>query len=68
MKWVDRFSTYHNWGCGLSFCDGHAEVHKWLGKSLRWINKTVGAPAMNTAVGSADYRDWDWIQQRTSIQ
>jgi prepilin-type N-terminal cleavage/methylation domain-containing protein len=68
VRWIDRFSTYHNWGCGLSFCDGHAEIHKWLGKSLRVINKTIGPAAMNTAVGSADWQDWNWIQQRTSVQ
>jgi prepilin-type N-terminal cleavage/methylation domain-containing protein len=68
VKWVDNFSTYHNWGCGLSFCDGHAEIHKWLGRSLRWVNKSAGPPTMNTATTSADYQDWDWIQQRTSTR
>jgi len=66
IKWVDYPSTYHcGFGCGFSFCDGHAEIHRWLGKSLRWPNVS-GPPPMNTAVGSADWTDWNWIQQRTS--
>jgi prepilin-type N-terminal cleavage/methylation domain-containing protein len=67
-KWVDYPSAYHNWGCGLSFCDGHAEIHKWLGRSTRIINKTAGPPPFNGSVGSVDYKDWDWMQQHTSVK
>jgi prepilin-type N-terminal cleavage/methylation domain-containing protein/prepilin-type processing-associated H-X9-DG protein len=28
---VDTPATYHNGACGLSFADGHAEIHKWKG-------------------------------------
>ncbi len=28
---VDVPATYHNGACGLSFADGHAEIHKWRG-------------------------------------
>ena len=28
---VDTPATYHNGACGLSFADGHAEIHKWRG-------------------------------------
>jgi len=67
-RWIDFPSAYHNWGCGLSFCDGHAEVHKWRGRSMRIISRTAPTPAFNTAVGSADYADWDWMQQHTSLK
>jgi len=67
-KWIDYPSAYHNWGCGLSFCDGHAEVHKWRGRSTRILSKLLGPPAFNGAVGSVDYQDWDWMQQHTSIK
>jgi prepilin-type N-terminal cleavage/methylation domain-containing protein/prepilin-type processing-associated H-X9-DG protein len=33
-EFVDVPATYHNFACGFSFCDGHAEIHKWL-QSLR---------------------------------
>ncbi len=28
---TDTPATYHNNACGLSFVDGHAEIHKWQG-------------------------------------
>ena len=28
---TDTPATYHNNACGLSFVDGHAEIHKWRG-------------------------------------
>ncbi len=28
---TDTPATYHNNACGLSFADGHAEIHKWKG-------------------------------------
>jgi prepilin-type N-terminal cleavage/methylation domain-containing protein/prepilin-type processing-associated H-X9-DG protein len=27
--WVDHPASYHNRANGISFCDGHAEIHKW---------------------------------------
>jgi len=30
QKISDYPSSYHNGACGLNFCDGHAEVHKWV--------------------------------------
>lgn len=30
-QFVDIPATYHNFACGFSFADGHAEIHKWIG-------------------------------------
>ena len=27
--WVDCPACYHNGACGISFCDGHAQIKKW---------------------------------------
>jgi prepilin-type N-terminal cleavage/methylation domain-containing protein/prepilin-type processing-associated H-X9-DG protein len=32
-NWGDLASTYHNGAAGLSFADGHSEVHKWVGRT-----------------------------------
>jgi prepilin-type N-terminal cleavage/methylation domain-containing protein/prepilin-type processing-associated H-X9-DG protein len=32
--WVDHPASYHNRACGISFCDGHAEIHKWMDPSV----------------------------------
>lgn len=33
---IDYPSSAHNGGCAFSFCDGHAELHKWKGSGIRW--------------------------------
>lgn len=54
--WIDRPGTYHNFGCGFAFADGHSETHRWLD----------GA----TAYGKTGPVDDDvaWIQARTSAR
>ena len=27
--WYDVPGTYHDFGCGFAFADGHSEIHKW---------------------------------------
>jgi prepilin-type N-terminal cleavage/methylation domain-containing protein/prepilin-type processing-associated H-X9-DG protein len=35
--WVDCPASYHNGACGLSFCDGHAQIKKWTDPVvLKW--------------------------------
>ena len=33
-SWIDCPATYHNGGSGLSFADGHAEIHRWQDGAL----------------------------------
>src|ERR1035437_9938083 len=55
-KWVDFPGTAHNNACGFSFCDGHAEVHKWRGNSLQ-LN---GPPPSGATGKSVPANDPDW--------
>jgi len=32
-NWVDPLAVWHNDASTLGFCDGHAEIHRWLEKS-----------------------------------
>jgi len=57
-EWADYPGTYHDFGCGFAFADGHSETHKWLDKS------TKGATKLSAISGDA--RDWWWIRDRTS--
>jgi prepilin-type N-terminal cleavage/methylation domain-containing protein/prepilin-type processing-associated H-X9-DG protein len=35
--WVDCPAAYHNGACGISFCDGHAQIKKWTDRVvLNW--------------------------------
>jgi len=59
----DLPGMYHNRACGFSFCDGHAEIKKWLdGRTTPPINSS-GYPPMVWPVP----RDVDvaWLQDRT---
>jgi len=54
--WHDVPGTYHNFGAGFAFADGHSEAHKWrmAGQKKRQI------------VDPADQADWLWMRERTS--
>jgi prepilin-type N-terminal cleavage/methylation domain-containing protein/prepilin-type processing-associated H-X9-DG protein len=63
---VDWPATYHNNACGFSFCDGHAEIHKW-----RSGHMTLNSPA-NTQPVSGPYADlmldWTWFSTHATIK
>ena len=58
--------SYHKWSCGMSFADGHSEIHKWFNPGLK-INVTKNMTSFgNTglSVGSATgstAEDWRWF-------
>ena len=65
---VDMPASTHNGAGGLSFADGHAEVHKWLDARTKppvlysdsgWMTWTVNCPG-----------NWDlvWLSERTTIR
>lgn len=58
MRWVDYPAGYHNNAGGLSFADGHSEIHKW--KGLRF--KTATFPTLTPA----NRPDLEWLGQRAS--
>lgn len=60
-KWIDWPATYHNNAGGMSFADGHSEVHKWIVATT----KVVGGNVAQKDV-TADPRDWRWFADRTS--
>jgi prepilin-type processing-associated H-X9-DG protein len=60
VTWIDFPAVYHNGAGGLSFADGHAEVHKW--KGLKYPK--TGLPG-NT-VTADEKPDWNWLASMTS--
>jgi prepilin-type processing-associated H-X9-DG protein len=61
--WDDVPASYHNGACGLSFADGHAEIHRWLDNNTKApIKKT--SPSTSTGLTSA--RDQPWLAERSS--
>jgi prepilin-type N-terminal cleavage/methylation domain-containing protein/prepilin-type processing-associated H-X9-DG protein len=62
-NWVDKPATYHANAGGLSFADGHAEIHKWRDQNL--IN--YAGPKNTGVAAQAGVGDIYWLGQRTSI-
>jgi prepilin-type N-terminal cleavage/methylation domain-containing protein/prepilin-type processing-associated H-X9-DG protein len=43
--WVDCPAAYHNEACGISFCDGHAQIKKWTDRVvLDWRQQASLSP------------------------
>jgi prepilin-type N-terminal cleavage/methylation domain-containing protein/prepilin-type processing-associated H-X9-DG protein len=61
--WIDVPSLVHGGAVGISFLDGHAEVHKW--KNLDRLPRVtyVGPSAFNNAGNNSDVQ---WLQTKTS--
>ena len=63
-------SSLHNGADGISFADGHAEIHKWLdprtaGGGVLYIS-TSGSQRMN--MESSANADLAWLAQHTPVQ
>jgi prepilin-type N-terminal cleavage/methylation domain-containing protein/prepilin-type processing-associated H-X9-DG protein len=64
-KMVDFPASYHNGACGISFADGHSEIHKWLdGRTKRPVTDTP-LPLGETQPGNPDI---EWLQRHTSAR
>jgi prepilin-type N-terminal cleavage/methylation domain-containing protein/prepilin-type processing-associated H-X9-DG protein len=62
---VDYPSSAHNNGCAFSFCDGHAELHKWKGGA---IVVTAPNPGQRQATTVLDKTDWNWLASMSSVR
>jgi prepilin-type N-terminal cleavage/methylation domain-containing protein/prepilin-type processing-associated H-X9-DG protein len=60
-NWGDYPATYHNGAGGLSFADGHSEIHKW--KQLQPVKYMWAPDAFN--IGGR--MDWQWLIERTAV-
>ncbi|HEV2391881.1 MAG TPA: prepilin-type N-terminal cleavage/methylation domain-containing protein [Verrucomicrobiae bacterium] len=62
--WGDTPASYHNGAGGISFADGHSEIHKWLGYATKApIKATLGAaqPALPFGSDAASKADYQWL-------
>jgi len=67
-KYVDYPSSAHNGGCGISFCDGHAELHKWKGSAI--FGETLSQWNGNHTIrlNSPDMIDFTWLAINSSAR
>jgi prepilin-type N-terminal cleavage/methylation domain-containing protein/prepilin-type processing-associated H-X9-DG protein len=59
-NWGDTPATYHNGAGGISFADGHSEIHKWRGFATKipvvYQSPPPVVPFGNDAASKADYQ------------
>jgi prepilin-type processing-associated H-X9-DG protein len=60
LEWTDYPASYHGGAGGLSFADGHSEIHKWL------EDVTLHGPFVQQMVPGS--RDAQWMLERTFPQ
>jgi prepilin-type N-terminal cleavage/methylation domain-containing protein/prepilin-type processing-associated H-X9-DG protein len=66
---IDYPASYHNGAAGFSFADGHAEIHKWIGKTIQppVVNGGSNLGNGNTGRSAQDSApDMAWLQQHCS--
>ena len=60
---IDFPAHYHNGACGFSFADGHSEIHKWIGSTIK--TTTLG---MGLAVDAGNsVEDVKWMSRNCSV-
>jgi prepilin-type N-terminal cleavage/methylation domain-containing protein/prepilin-type processing-associated H-X9-DG protein len=65
-KFVDYPSSAHNGGCGMSFCDGHAELHKWKGSAIH--DETLQQNNHTVRPNTPDMIDFTWLAINSSAR
>jgi prepilin-type N-terminal cleavage/methylation domain-containing protein/prepilin-type processing-associated H-X9-DG protein len=61
---VDFPASFHNGSGGISFADGHAEIHKWVDARTR--PRPVYNNNLQLNIASPDNKDMIWLSDRTS--
>ena len=61
--WIDKPAVYHNNACGISFADGHTEMHKWSDENLINYQGSLGV----SLLAQPGVDDLTWLGQRSSI-
>jgi len=64
LVFIDYPSSAHNNGCSFSFCDGHAELHKWKGSAII----LTGSASQRQATQPLDKIDAQWLAQNSSVK
>jgi prepilin-type N-terminal cleavage/methylation domain-containing protein/prepilin-type processing-associated H-X9-DG protein len=63
--YVDWPATSHAGAAGISFADGHSEMHKWMDVFLQAPTDATIGPGIHQWTGPT-HLDFDWIRPRTS--
>jgi len=63
---IDFPASYHNGACGLSFADGHCEIHKWIGSKIKAPAHYNNSLGLNVPAGDS-VKDIIWWSDVTTV-
>jgi prepilin-type N-terminal cleavage/methylation domain-containing protein/prepilin-type processing-associated H-X9-DG protein len=63
---VDFPASYHNGACGFSFCDGHSEIHKWLGSKIKAPVHYSDNLQLDVPAGDS-WKDVSWMAENATV-
>lgn len=64
---VDIPAAYHHDGAGLSFADGHAALHKWVGSHIVNYNKNTDPGGVMYTSGAGDLADFNYLAANSTM-
>jgi len=67
---VDYPAPYHDGSAGLSFADGHAEVHKFKSSVITKASAIAGGPPLPQVTGTVAnglVTDLSWLAENTTV-
>jgi prepilin-type N-terminal cleavage/methylation domain-containing protein/prepilin-type processing-associated H-X9-DG protein len=69
-EWIDCPASYHNNAAGISFADGHAQIKKWVDRTVlvKWAPPTIqpGNPGYVRIAPTGSTNDLWWLQSRST--
>lgn len=69
QNWGDTPATFHGGSGGISFADGHSEIHKWKGRATLTPVKFGGHPSTPFGNDPASRADYNWlVNERTAVR
>ena len=66
-RFIDWPGTYHNFGCGIAYADGHSESHKWRDRRTQ-LTGPYAPHSYHMPPNQANNPDVAWLQERTSAR
>jgi prepilin-type processing-associated H-X9-DG protein len=64
---IDWPGSFHDGATGIAFADGHSEIHRWRGNTIKPRPTYTGSMAHEVPAGDS-VEDVQWLQVRTSAR
>jgi len=65
---IDMPANYHNGSCGFSFADGHSEIHRWVGGTIRNQRIVFGQNVPLNIPAKDSWLDVRWMKDNTTVR